>query len=215
MLLKQKGCTALAATLMLGLMIMPMSRTWAEEKAAGPSATPQTKPTMAKICANCHKPEVGSLRGSFENVSYKAQAIQIKIDEATEILTFDKELKIVNVQPDTANPAEPLRAIKRGKEVRVDFVEKGGRKFATLVAAHPAMKVAPEKLMRTDEVEKLVTMGPEKGKYLLIDARSAPRFMEGAIPTAVNIPFPAFDKMVDKLPKDKNALIVYYCAGVT
>ena len=57
--------------------------------------------------------------------------------------------------------------------------------------------------------------GPEKGKYLLVDARPAPRFMEGAIPTAVNIPFVAFDKMVDKLPKDKSTLIIYYCGGVT
>ena len=60
-------------------------------------------------------------------------------------------------------------------------------------------------------MEKLVAQGPEKGKYLLIDARPAPRFMEGAIPTAINIPFVAFDKMVDRLPKDKSTLIIYYC----
>jgi hypothetical protein len=39
--------------------------------------------------------------------------------------------------------------------------------------------------------------------------------MEAAIPTAINIPFPAFDKMAGKLPADKGALIVYYCAGMT
>jgi rhodanese-related sulfurtransferase len=64
-------------------------------------------------------------------------------------------------------------------------------------------------------VEKLVAQGPEKGKYLLVDARPAPKFMEGSIPTAINIPFVAFDKMVDKLPKDKSTLIIYYCGGVT
>jgi rhodanese-related sulfurtransferase len=39
--------------------------------------------------------------------------------------------------------------------------------------------------------------------------------MEGAIPTAVNLPFPAFDKNVDKLPADKGALVIFYCSGKT
>jgi hypothetical protein len=39
--------------------------------------------------------------------------------------------------------------------------------------------------------------------------------MEGSIPTAINIPFVAFDKMVAKLPQDKNIQLVYYCGGVT
>ena len=108
-----------------------------------------------------------------------------------------------------------MYSLKRGKEIHIAYTEKDGVKFATLVSAKTAIKVAPEKQMTTVDVEKLVAMGPEKGKYLLVDARPAPRFMEGSIPTAVNIPFAAFDKMTEKLPKDKNALIIYYCAGVT
>jgi hypothetical protein len=169
---------------------------------------------MAKICANCHQPQPGNLRGNFDSVAYKTQSIQIKIDESTEILKFDKAaLKVQNVKGE--NAVEPLRDVKTGKEVRVEFIEKDGKKFATLVVAKPPIKLAPEKIMNTAEIEKLVALGPDKGKYLLIDARPAPRFMEGAIPTAINVPFPAFEKMADKLPKDKNALIVYYCAGVT
>jgi rhodanese-like protein len=215
MLHKRTSSTAFAAALTLGLMIAPVSQAVAQEKAAAP-ASPQARPTMSKICTNCHQPEAGSLRGNFDSVAYKTQSIQIKIDEATEILGFDKSLlKVLNVQPDPANPDELLRAVKKGKEVHVQFVEKDGKKFATLVVVKPALKVAPEKLINTADVEKLVAMGPEKGKYLLIDARPAPRFMEGAVPTAINIPFPAFEKMVDKLPKDKNTLIVYYCGGMT
>jgi rhodanese-like protein len=215
MLPKRTSSTVISATLALGLMVIPLSQTAAQEKAAAPAA-PQTKPTIAKICTNCHQPEAGSLRGTFEGVAYQTQSIQIKIDDVTEILRFDKDsLKVLNVQPDPANPAEPLRAIKKGKEVHVQFIEKDGKKFATLVSAKTSIKVPPEKLINSAEVEKLVAMGPEKGKYLLIDARPAPRFMEGAVPTAINIPFSAFDKMTDKLPKDKNALIVYYCAGMT
>lgn len=204
----------LAALLTTGL-VMAAGQASAQDKTATP-ATPPAKPTIAKICSNCHQPEAGNLRGNFDSVAYKTQSIQIRIDDAVEILKFDQQnLKVANVQPDADNPSDPLRAIKKGKEVRVVFTEKDGKKFATVVVAKPPIKVAPEKIMSTAEVEKLVAQGPEKGKYLLIDARPAPRFMEGAIPTAVNIPFPAFEKMVDKLPKEKNSLIVYYCAGMT
>lgn len=206
------ACTML---LTAALLFLPAGLAIAQEKAAAPpAAPPQGKPTIAKICSNCHQPQEGSLRGNFDSVAYKTQSIQIKIDEATEILRFDAAtLKVVNVKGE--NTEEPLRDIKKGKEVRIEYTEKDGKKFATTVIAKPAIKVAPEKQLTTADVEKLVAQGPEKGKYVLIDARPAPRFMEGGIPTAINIPFPAFDKMVEKLPKDKNALIVYYCAGFT
>jgi hypothetical protein len=213
MLLKLTSSTALASVLAIGLTIMPAFQASAQEKAATPSA-PQAKPTVAKICGNCHTPEQGSLRGIFDSVAYKTQSIQIKIDDTTEILKFDKAtLKVTNVKGE--NTEEPLRDIKKGKEVRVAYTEKDGKKFATLVVAKPPVRVAPEKIVNTEYVEKLVAMGPEKGKYTLIDARPPVKFVEGSIPSAINIPFVAFDKMVDKLPKEKDALIVYFCQGVT
>ena len=178
-------------------------------------AAQQAKPTSAKICASCHEPG-DSLWGTFDQVAYTTQSIQMKIDDAVEIVNFDpKTLTVLNVKPDPDNPTEPLREIKRGKEVRVEYAEKGGRKFATLVSAKPPIRVAPEKMISTAEVEKLVAIGPAQGRYLLIDARPSPRFIEGAIPTAIGIPFVAFEKNIDKLPKDKNTLIIYYCGGVT
>jgi hypothetical protein len=209
MLIRSMIIRAVPMLLAIGL-VMPAGFAASEE------AAPQQKPAIAKLCANCHKAEPGNLRGNFDSVAYKTQSIQIKIDDATEILKFDKNtLKTQNIQAPADSPDEPLRALKKGKEVRIEYTEKDGVKTATLLSAKPPIKVAPEKLISTAEVERLVAMGPDKGKYLLIDARPAPRFMEGAIPTAINIPFPAFEKMVDKLPSDKNALIVYYCAGMT
>ncbi len=204
-----------SSTVMVFGLVMTFGQAVAQEKAAAPAA-PQAKPTIAKLCTNCHQAEPGNLRGNFDGVAYQSESIQIKIDDTAEILKFDpKTLQVKNVQLDPNNPSEPLRAIKKGKEVRVEYTEKNGKKFATLVSEKVAIKVRPEMLMSTADVEKLVAQGQEKGKYLLIDARPAPRFMEGAIPTAINIPFVAFDKMVDKLPKDKSMLIIYYCGGVT
>jgi hypothetical protein len=214
MLLKRLMDIGSAMVMVFGLVIT-VGQASAQEKAAAPAA-PQAKPTIAKICTNCHQAEPGTLRGNFDSVAYKSQSIQIKIDDVTEILKFDKEkLQLVNIPPFADSPSESLYSLKRGKEIRIAYIEKDGMKFATLVSGKTSIKVAPEKLMTTADMEKLVAMGPEKGKYLLIDARPAPRFMEGSIPTAINIPFAAFDKMTEKLPKDKNALIIYYCAGVT
>ena len=204
-----------SATVMVFGLVLTVGQAFAQEKAAAPAA-PQAKPTIAKLCSNCHQAEPGNLRGNFDGVAYQSESIQIKIDDVTEVLKFDpKTVQVKNVQLDPNNQSEPLRAIKKGKEVRVEYTEKNGKKFATLVSEKVPIKVRPEMLMSTADVEKLVAQGPGKGKYLLVDARPAPKFMEGAIPSAINIPFVAFDKMVDKLPKDKSALIIYYCGGVT
>jgi hypothetical protein len=209
-----RKCISLSIATVLTAGIFIASQAAAQEKAAAP-ATPQAKPTVAKVCANCHQPQPGNLRANFDSVAYKTRSIQVKIDEATEILRFDEKLKIENVQAPADSPDQPLRSLKKGKEVRIEYTEKDGKKFMTLISAKPPIKLAPEKMIKTEDLEKLIALGPEKGKYMLIDARPLPRFQEGWIPTAINIPFPAFEKMKDKLPVDKATLIVYYCAGVT
>jgi len=211
MLRKRIAGLSFAAALLIGALA---GQTEAQEKAAAPAA-PQAKPTMAKVCANCHQPQPGNLRANFDSVAYKTQSIQVKIDEATEILRFNETTKLENIQAPADTPDQPLRALKKGKEVRIEYTEKDGKKFATLISAKKPITVAPEKIIKTEDLEKLIALGPEKGKYLLVDARPLLRFQEGYIPTAINIPFPAFDKNKGKLPPDNATLIVYYCAGVT
>jgi hypothetical protein len=208
-----RKCISLSIATVLTSGMLIAGQAAAQEKAAAPAAP--TKPTVAKVCANCHQPQPGNLRGNFDSVAYKTKSIQVKIDEATEILRFDEKLKIENLEAPADMADQSLRALKKGKEIRIAYTEKDGKKFATLISAKPPIKIAPEKMVKTEDMEKLVALGPEKGKYMLIDARPLPRFQEGWIPTAVNIPFPAFEKMKDKLPADKATLIVYYCAGVT
>lgn len=183
--------------------------------AAEPSgAAPASKPSIAKICTNCHKAEPSAVRGYFDNVAFKAKTIQVKIDEAVELIRFDEDdVKVVNGEGKTGD-GEFLRKIKKMHEIKVEYVLKNGVKNAVKVIEKPPVKIPQEMLMTTADVEKLVAQGPEKGKYFLFDSRPLPRFQEGSIPTAVNLPFPAFDKLAAKLlPKDKNALIVFYCAG--
>lgn len=178
---------------------------------------PPAKPTIAKICTNCHKAEPNTLQGHFDGVAFKAKTIQLKIDDGVELVRFDEdEIKVVNGDGKTGD-GDFLKdnKVKKGHEVKIQFEEKDGVKTAVKLIEKPAVKVSPEMLMTTAELEKLVAQGPEKGNYYLFDSRPQPRFQEGAIPTAVNLPYPAFDKQTGKLPQDKSALIIFYCSGPT
>ncbi|MBK9797151.1 MAG: sulfurtransferase [Holophagaceae bacterium] len=176
---------------------------------------PAAKPASAKICTTCHTTAPDNLRGHFDNLALKNSSFQLRIDERVEVLRYDKaKVKVVTPEP-AADVDAAFKSITKGHEVRVQYTEKDGVKTAVGVYAKPPVKLEAHESINLDEVQKLVAMGPEKGKYFLYDSRPAPRFMEGSIPTAVNLPFPAFDKNVAKLPADKAALVIFFCSGKT
>jgi hypothetical protein len=191
----------------------------AAAKPAEPAATSQPAGPagkQAKVCFTCHKTvEPGNLRGLFDDYSLKSSSLQLKIDGEAEVLFFDAAALKVENAGETGDLEKVLKSIKKGHEARVAYTQDGSVKRVTLLALKPKLKVAPEKQVSLRELENLVAQGPEKGKYFLFDARPAPRFADGYIPTAVNLPFPAFEKEKGKLPEDRAALVVFYCSGVT
>lgn len=200
--------------LLAGALVLPLAAL-ATSPVLAAEGQPPAKPTSAKLCTTCHKPDAANLRGHFESVAMKTSSIQLKIDDRSEIIKFDKDkLQVLNTVA-KGDVEEMLRSINKGHEVRIAFTEQNGVKVASVVSAKPPIKLSDEEKVSLEKVEKLVALGPEKGKFFLYDARPAPRFNEWAIPGAINLPFPAFDKNVDKLPADKNALIIFYCSGVT
>ncbi|NTW86309.1 MAG: sulfurtransferase [Holophagaceae bacterium] len=179
------------------------------------AADAPAKPPAAKICTTCHTTDANQLRGNFDSLISLSNSLQLRIDERTEVLRYDKAtVKVITPEP-AASTEAALKGIAKGHEVRIEYTEKDGVKTATLVAVKPPVKLAAHETSSLEEIQKLVAMGPEKGNYFLFDSRPAPRFMEGAIPTAVNLPFPAFDKNIAKLPADKAALVIFYCSGKT
>jgi 3-mercaptopyruvate sulfurtransferase SseA len=57
---------------------------------------------------------------------------------------------------------------------------------------------------------------PQPKDVLIVDVRpKQPKYDNGHIPTAVNIPLSKFDEMTDKLPREKNTLLIFYCEGPT
>ena len=156
------------------------------------SAADQAPPAKAKdvkSCAVCHAPEGGQMRAIFDDVSMKSQVIQLKLDTSTEVVKFDED-KLTIINGSTPGDVEKsLRDIKKGHEVRVAYVEApNGSKSISEISIKPKMTVAADKRMSVEGVEKLIA-GQEK--YTLIDARPPLKFQDGAIPTAINIPFPS------------------------
>jgi len=142
--------------------------------AQAPAPAPAAKPVIPQVCLNCHKAQPNALQGVFENVAFKSQSIQLKIDAHTEIVRFDpKTIKVVDAG--VAKPGEALRDIAKNREARIDYVEKDGAKLATQISFKGPIKIAPEKLANYAEIERLVALGPDQGKYTLIDSRPLPR----------------------------------------
>lgn len=57
---------------------------------------------------------------------------------------------------------------------------------------------------------------PQPEGVLIVDSRPyKAKYVNGHIPTAINIPDSQFDKMIAQLPEDKNTLLIFYCEGPT
>ena len=55
---------------------------------------------------------------------------------------------------------------------------------------------------------------PKVKNSMIVDSRPyKPKYIAGYIPTAVSIPTSQFDKMIDKLPAKKDAVVIFYCGG--
>jgi rhodanese-related sulfurtransferase len=198
---------ALLSALVLGAQIAS-----AQSPAPPPSA--KQKASQPAFCSACHQNAPNQVAGYFDSVAFKSQSMQVDIGSGSEILRFDpKTVKVIDAGADKT--AEHLREVKKRHEVRIDYVEKDGVKHATLVSFKGPIKIDPAKLIDHAGVARLIAQGPDKGGYTLIDSRPLPRFEEGAIPTAIHLPFIGFDKFVDRLPQDKRSLVVFYCGGIT
>lgn len=173
-----------------------------------PAAVAQAqKPKITPVCKQCHAPDEKILRGTLGNVSQKAETIQIQTANATWLVRYGDNTKLTG--------AENLSRIPKEKEIAIAFTEKDGSLYADSVSVKQPAKVPAEKLIKVEEIVKLVAMGPDKGNFALVDSRPGPRYHEGHIPGATLIYDADFDKNAEKLPKDKDKLLIFYCGGVT
>lgn len=166
------------------------------------------KPKVLKPCMQCHAdtPENG-IRGRLGSVSMKAETIKVDTGGASWLVNFDEDTDL--------SGAEAMNKIGAGKEVLVTYYDEDGYLYAESVDVKTPAKLDPAMLITVDELAPLIEKGSEKGKFTIVDARPGKLFIEGHIPGAISIYDAQFDKNLDKLPKDKDNLLVFYCGGPT
>ncbi len=171
--------------------------------ASGIAMAQAPKPKIMKPCSQCHAPDEKLLRGTLTGISQKAETFSVNTGIMWTV-KFDDNTKLVGWPP-------PVGKLPKEKEIAVKYIERDGETYAESISVKQPARLPAEKVVNTEFVAERV----DKGDALIIDSRPAVRFYEGAIPGAINIYDADFDKNIDKLPKDKNKMIIFYCAGPT
>ncbi len=199
--------------MLIGALALGAQMAFAQAPAAAPAE--KAKPPQPGMCAACHKLEANQIGGYYDSAAFKSQSMQIDVGgKAPQILRFDPKALLV---VDDGKDMKPdfLKDAKKRHEVIVTWADKDGVKTATKISFKGPVKIDPKNVIDYAGVAKLVEDGAAKTPFTLIDSRPLVRYQEGAIPGAIHLPFIGFDKFVDRLPKDKAQLIVFYCGGIT
>jgi len=172
------------------------------------------KPSVGGPCQKCHTAQPDAVRGNLGKVSPEFKTLQVSAGNLVWIVKYDDKTSIID--GDKTSGAEALKELPQGKEVLVSYSGGEAKPLATEIMVKQPYKVPDEQKITNDEVVNLVAMGPEQGKYTLVDARPTGAFLTGHIPTAISLPFDSFEEScATVLPDDKDRLIVFYCGGPT
>lgn len=161
----------------------------------------------APPAASEQKKEGNVFKGKITGKSKKAKSIIMQVGQ-------EPDLKTVMVKYDEATKG--LEDAVEGEGAIITFEVRGADNYA--VDIKPKLAQLPEGVSEAqpDDVAALVALGPEKGQYLLVDARPAKAYDEGHIPASVSIPLAKLKKEGETLfPANKDLALVFYCGGVT
>ena len=70
-------------------------------------------------------------------------------------------------------------------------------------------------IVTTDFVNQYAKVLQPEGVAIIDSRPKKAKYDKGHIATAISIPDSQFAKMTDRLPKDKNTLLIFYCGGPT
>jgi hypothetical protein len=172
------------------------------------------KPTLGGPCQKCHTAQPDAIRGNLGKVSPEFNTLQVSVGNMVWIVKYDDKTRVID--GDKTSGADALQNLPKSKEILISFSGDESKPLATEVAVKQPYKVPENQKITNDEVVNLVSMGPEKGQYTLIDARPTGAFLTGHIPTAISLPFDSFEEnCATVLAQDKDRLLVFYCGGPT
>lgn len=176
---------------------------------AGPTSAFAAKSMVAENCLGCHQADGSTLRGFMKAGSQTDSSFAVQVDNDVWDVSYDSSTKL-------AKNLSTAKELADGKLIMVKFREEGGKTVATELSYKTPMSFSdPSHVIEASELVELLKKDPAKANYALLDVRGVSYFEEGHLPGAIVIPNYRFEKYKDRLPKDKNTLIITYCNGYT
>lgn len=165
--------------------------------------TYQSEASLHPLCADCHKPKPNMLMGFLYSFNPQAMTLQLDISTNKELLKYDSSTKIKNLSHFS------IIGQYKGEAFLIYFTEKNGEKIATTIERFEVFRnLKPDDSLTLEELKKLMA---EKNNIVIIDTRPTRKYEEKHIPGSINIPIDSFDKYINKLPRKKDTLVVFYC----
>ena len=161
--------------------------------------------TEIGTCEECvDAVETNVLSGALKAISFKASMLQLATSDGTSVVTYDDNTIVAG--------ADDLSSIKTGSNLKIEYLKQDG----VLLAVGIEVLVERPVVLASNEIDAKTLadlLSDNTTAVALIDARSASSFDKEHIPGALSMYTGEFDKNIDKLPANKNQLIVYYCDG--
>ena len=179
-------------------LILALIMSGCAQQQGATTASQEAKPAVAE------KKDPFVLKGPIAGRSNKAKTISITVGSGAAAKTM-----MVRFDDNT----EGLDYAKKGEAAIIRWEQRGEDKFATVI--EPKLAKLPEGVTEI-KTEELYKMLQDHVPMVLADARPAMRYNQGHLPGAVSIPVPMLKEQKEAvLPKDKDALVVFYCGGYT
>jgi hypothetical protein len=175
--------------------------------AAGSAPAEGGKARMTPICAQCHKDDGRTIWGTIVPGSQQEGSFRVQAGKDVWSVRYDKGSKLKKLAT--------VRDLADEKAVKVVFRSEGDDQvFAEELSYKSNYSFKkPDDTITSAEVLELLKKDPKKGNYVIFDSRGYDNYIEGHLPGAVLLPNYRYQAFKDRMPKDKNTLIVAYCRG--
>jgi rhodanese-related sulfurtransferase len=175
------------------LLVAEQKTTPPVTKKAPEVKAPTTKAAPAAVASE-------TFVGHVKALSNKARTLKVANKTGSIVVGWDANTKLVD--------AEAFKDLKPPTKITVKYTPGA----PAVEIKRMLVKIPADMLIETPDIAKLLT---SKTPYTLVDARPKGRYLEGHIPSAIHIFANELEANLNKLPKDKGQLVIFYCGGVT
>ena len=144
-------------------------------------------------------------KGTLETISHKAGMLQLATSSGTQVVSFNDKTVLTG--------AVSFGSIEPQANIAVEYLNEGKAFVAISIEVSAPKPLPGNNEIDADSLAKIVF--DNTLPVTVIDARPEQSYARGHVPGAISIYNGDFDKNIDRLPKDKQQLIVYYCDGTT